>query len=477
MRPEEVLLLAAGLAVVISLLYYGNTRNRLTRTLSALSIAVLVVHFWRLRLYWQISAAYLAVILLGIMLITARKWSSSRIRSIAALLLIPLGFSTAALIVLPFFELPPPTGPLFVGTHIVHMVDEARADDSFPSGKRELMIQIWYPSAVNRGVRAPYRRLRETTLLSSYDAVLKTHSLLNAPILRESHPYPVILFNPAWEGQRTQNTFQMEDLASHGFVVVAIDHTHNSTPVAFPDGKIVRRSEPREIDDFSGPLEKQIAFGEQETITEAKDDIAVLNQLAAWSSSPGNIWYGLLDTNHTGAFGHSFGGSVAIEACFRDPRIRAALNIDGWMFGKIYREPLNKPLMMMYDSGWPFIQSDVEKERLSTYEGNRLDINDLNNLMRSFHDSGGYLLGIQDTKHMNFADRSLYSPFHKLTDSGTLNPKLVHSIINRYTLAFFSHTLRGTTEPLLNQTSPFPETYFRAYPDPRIQHSNNESNK
>lgn len=426
---------------------------------------MLVVHTWLLNVYWQIAPAYLATLLITFAAFQALRWSAPALRTAGASALVLLLGSIACLIVLPLFQLPKPTGPYAVGTCILHVVDPSRPDASFPSGHRELMVQVWYPTQARKGPLADYRRWKETTLLSSYDAVLKTHSRLNAPMARGTQPFPLLLFNPGWGGPRTQNTFQTEDLASHGFVVAAIDHTHNSAPVAFPDGQVLGSSEPHAIDDFTGlTLDQSIAFGVAELNTQTNDDLVVLNLLSRKAHDPHDPWFGLLDTDHTGAFGHSFGGAVAIEACFRDPRILAAMNMDGSMFGRIERGPLNKPLMVMYDSDWPFMQKDVDAERHSTRYEDVLDIRDLKSIMRSFEASGGYLIGIKGTKHMNFSDRSLYSPFGSLTDSGTINPAYADAVINRYTLAFFSHTLRGTKEPLLHEKSPFDAVDFRAWP-------------
>ncbi len=61
--------------------------------------------------------------------------------------------------------------------------------------------------------------------------------------MRQSHsevpPFFVLLFNHGWAGRRTQDTFLTEDLASHGYVVAAIDHTYNSVRVALPGDRIV----------------------------------------------------------------------------------------------------------------------------------------------------------------------------------------------------------------------------------------------
>jgi hypothetical protein len=51
-----------------------------------------------------------------------------------------------------------------------------------------------------------------------------------------------------------------------------------------------------------------------------------------------------------------------------------------------------------------------------------------------------------------------------MSGRGTVAPDRVHGILKAYTLAFFSHFLVGTREPLLDAgSSPFREVEFRHY--------------
>ena len=51
--------------------------------------------------------------------------------------------------------------------------------------------------------------------------------------------WPVVLFSTGYGLERQLYTGLVEDLASHGYVVVAIDHPHDANIVAFPDGHTV----------------------------------------------------------------------------------------------------------------------------------------------------------------------------------------------------------------------------------------------
>lgn len=468
MRLEDILLLLSLLAV--SGIYgFGRAQGRIWRLLSILILAAFLVgQIAFRRFYWQLFPADAALIILLVFCIFFHRIGTFSSKVVAALTLILTEISLVFLIVLPLFRLPAPSGPYIVGTRILCLVDSSRADHSFPSGHRELMVQVWYPAADAAQPVASYRRWKETTLLSSYDAFLKTHSHLNAPVASHEVPYPVLLFNPAWGGSRTQNTYQTEFLASHGYIVIAIDHTHNSSLVAFPNGQVVKAAPVQAIDDFTNStFDKQKTIAEHELDTQAKDDIFVLNSFAAMNENPHSPWFHSLDMNRVGAFGHSFGGATSIEACFRDPRIDAAMNMDGWIYGHIATSALDKPLFVMYEQGWPPDTQAYIEEAKSTQPYARTDIWDLHNLRRTMTEQGGYVLTLDHTRHMNFSDRSLYSPIRKLTDSGSMNPILAHSIINQYTLAFFDHVLKGRPEALLNPAhQPLADASFKEWPRP-----------
>jgi dienelactone hydrolase len=52
----------------------------------------------------------------------------------------------------------------------------------------------------------------------------------------------------------------------------------------------------------------------------------------------------LLDLHKVGAFGHSFGGATALEVAQRESRVRAAIDLDGDLFGTLAREGVSKHL-------------------------------------------------------------------------------------------------------------------------------------
>lgn len=458
MRPLEVALV---LVVVVSAcsVFAKRVSRGLLAALVVLDIAILSAHALFEGPHWQMLPAYLAVILFTAIVAAP----SVLFRRIAAAGMLLLAVATcAASAVMPMFRLPKPTGPYLIGTRILHLVDSQRLESvsGSPQKARELMVQVWYPAAPSHQPYAPYRLRSETTLLSSYQSVLATHSRWNAPVVSAGAGFPVILFNPAWTGRRTQNIFLVEDLASHGYVVVGIDHTGNSSPIAFPDGHVETTVYVPQMDFATNSLEEIEAEGERESNRQTADDIFVLNQLEKMNADPASPFYRRLDTEHVGALGHSFGGSVAAQASLDDSRIRSALDLDGSLWGEVQRKGLPKPFMMITEDGATY-PPELLKQSNELRIDDALDKSDAA-MIRMY---GGYRVVLHGSTHTSFTDHNLLSPFKSLSGVGTIPAGREYAIIRDYALAFFDKTLRGQDPPLLHQTgSPIPEAFVEIIP-------------
>jgi len=471
MRRFEFIL-AASLLVSIALLLPGHIRKgRLFAVALIFSILVVCIHAITEGLHWQLIPLYACIAILALVFLydfVIPRWLFRLCGITCAVLLIS---AIALSSVLPMFSLPEPTGPYKVGTRLLYLVDSSRLEihGPGPRGYRELMVQIWYPTDRPAGKLATYRRRAETTLLSSYMSVLKTHSYLDAPIAKAGAPFPVLLFNPAWKNPRTQNTFQFEDLASHGFVVASIDHTYNSQPVAFPDGRRITAQDAPEIGDFTHyTRQEMVDLGNRELAYQTADDRFVLDSLSTLNLDSASYYFARLNTDVAGAFGHSFGGAVAMEVCHSDPRVKAALNMDGWLFGTVAEKGLNKPLFIMSDENPAPPEQDLQSANSATRLSAEWERQDTQRISYTLETYGGFYLVIRNSRHMIFSDRALYSPVRSLRESGPVDSRAAHQIIESYTLAFFLKYLKGQHNLLLEQTpSPFAGTELRIYPRPK----------
>jgi len=233
--PLLEFILIALILLSAPLVLGSRKRSGAVIAISAVGLLVFLLHLVLEGAHWQMAPAYLAL-LLCLISSFVRGRRLYRLLSLVSILLVLA--ACAFSIYLPIFKLPEPTGSYAIGTEILPLVNDhpqvpgaASAD-----GKRPLMIQIWYPASQSKAHIAPYRILKETTHLSSYQSVIPTHARWNAPMAGGS--FPVLLLNPAWNGRRTYYMYLVEDLVSHGYIVVGIDHTGNSGPTAFPDGHL-----------------------------------------------------------------------------------------------------------------------------------------------------------------------------------------------------------------------------------------------
>jgi len=249
--------------------------------------------------------------------------------------------------------LPVPTGAYPVGEAGMHLVDPTRADPWRPDQHRELMIRLWYPAEESNGAVAawmpPDADQEENVYLAEHGVPPNTwtlgssHSHENAPASGAGGPFPLLLYSPGMDDDAGWNVAQAEDLASHGYIVAEINHTHEAFSVPFPDGRtehtMVPLDTPPQVmtDDL---LPARVA-----------DARFVLDQLTTTPEglSPAAP-EGLLnsvDGSKVGMFGHSLGGSTTAEAMREDPRIRAGVNLDGPILGPVVQSGLAQPLLML----------------------------------------------------------------------------------------------------------------------------------
>ncbi len=54
------------------------------------------------------------------------------------------------------------------------------------------------------------------------------NAYLEADPVQDGSLFPVLVFSHGWEGFKEQNIYQVEELASNGYVVMGISHTYGS---------------------------------------------------------------------------------------------------------------------------------------------------------------------------------------------------------------------------------------------------------
>jgi predicted dienelactone hydrolase len=163
-----------------------------------------------------------------------------------------------------------------------------------PLYDRPLKVEVWYPANIPDGVKE----------MVVYDEVLGTFGNPKRPIIpftfmgraaRNAPPqysegsFPLVIVSHGYVGSRFLLTYLTENLASKGYVVVAIDHTESTF--------------------------KDAAAFQSTLLNRAKDVLFVLNQMDDLSKKGSKSFLsGLVDANNTALIGYSMGGYGVLNA-------------------------------------------------------------------------------------------------------------------------------------------------------------------
>ncbi|GII05356.1 lipase [Planobispora takensis] len=260
--------------------------------------------------------------------------------------------------------LPEPTGPYRIGTLALHLVDHSRRDPWKPAKPaRELMVQLWYPARSVAGhARAPWlsagvAALQLRGLPAGTVRLPDSHGHLGAPVERSRGGRVVVLFSHGFGADRASGTALVEDLASHGYVVAAIDHTYDAGAVEFPDRRVethAASSPPPNFDDPQDPVATKAVAARQADVRFVLDRLGALNRgrdVPPGAHALPKGLKGAFDLSRVGVFGHSLGGATSAAAMHADARIRAGANLDGGMFGPVLRAGLDRPFLLIGSAG------------------------------------------------------------------------------------------------------------------------------
>ena len=344
---------------------------------------------------------------------------------------------------IPFNDIPKPTGNKNIATYSIELIDSNRLEwftDS-PNDLRKIMIQVWYPTNEYEGEKElyiDYGDIRIKALADQFDynpslfrklINIKTNSIKRAVPSNDSS-FPLIIFSHGLGGNRTQNTIMVEELASHGYVVIAIEHPYDANISIFDNGEIAdyrsginyqrRHSQKLTPEEFWAIRLPQLK-------TRASDVSFVINQIEI-GEFPSQLLK-IIDSDNIGIFGHSFGGATSIYSSYVDDRIDACINLDGWMVvvpDDIINNGIGKNFMYIGQEQWD----------------EKLNYQKLEAFIKSNPKSSKIL--IPGTTHYDFSDTPHMSKAAKLLKkSGQLNSSNLKNILNDLVVSFFNKNLKN----------------------------------
>jgi dienelactone hydrolase len=266
-----------------------------------------------------------------------------------------------------------PSGPYAVGAAALELIDRERpAHLEADATGRRLQLKVWYPA--ERGTGGDEERIWEDVRGDAHApalarAVLKclrarTASRPNARFVARAPTSNVVVYNHGLISFAAENTSLMQELASHGSTVVAIQHAEQLAELT-----ALRKAESAETKQADAELERQLvtvprtkrpqlAVGYYRAATStnrvvverAIDTSYVLDRLDTVVAAIPGVRSQAVDTSSAHLVGFSAGGAVATEAAKRDFRARSVVNLDGGMHGTLDTVRVRQPYLMLYSS-------------------------------------------------------------------------------------------------------------------------------
>lgn len=377
--------------------------------------------------------------------------------------------------------IPGPSGPHAIGTTRFDVGEPEYADPYAPSpAPRRVPVQAWYPAQpASGGAREPYLDDALVAALSDATGVPKfllsrrpSNSIVDAAAAQGR--FPVLVFNHGLGSFQKQSASLMEELASHGYVVLSVGHPFDSLVVQHADGAVVRQRRDlpawKAVEEGSKDLAKTLgevepllvrarAAQDPEGLREAMNALAkhpsyapllatlevwgrdtrvVLDNLARIDEGAGPApLRGALDRERVGLFGHSLGGILAGQLAMVDPRVRAGMSYDGAQLPAAGDGPYRLA------APFCFVYADTTKV------GGAAVTNDgMNDALLAEAPPGSCGASLRGAAHLNFTDMN--NSRMMAGALGEIDRGEMARLLRAMTVGFFDRHLRG--QPLTGFT-------------------------
>lgn len=319
-----------------------------------------------------------------------------------------------------------PTGPFAVGTLERTLADPTRTNRYRVKTNSSFVVTFWYPARPSAGKDfAPYmdRLLAERKAywgaFTNRVPALVSHSWRDVPFTESAEPFPVVIYSHGLGDQqghavRTENTEKVQELASHGYVVLAIDHT-DAYGVVLPPDHLIAGGNAWSFDFL------------KDRLVDVKFLLGYLEQINASDE----VFKGRLDLNRIGMMGWSFGGGTTAEACRTEEKIKAAVLLDAFL-----------------DAGWAVLKNGLAKPVISMNSGALISEN---TTLFNKSTSEAYLLSIRGADHDGFTDTYWIT-------APSAAARARSRAMNACMVSFFNKYLKGADDQLLqNPAMAYPE--------------------
>jgi pimeloyl-ACP methyl ester carboxylesterase len=258
-----------------------------------------------------------------------------------------------------------------------------------------------------------------------------TRAIIWTPISTK-RDLPGIIFSPGFGQAPANYSVMLAELASHGYVVVGVEHPHFKDPDTI------------ELYDVAPVLARQL--------------VSTLDHIVTDRGHPGSP-FARLDPKRIGVLGHSIGGGAAALACSMDERLKAGMDLDGTIFGSVVHTGMKQPFLLVRKH---IILSDsiIDPPRF-------LEQHDQASLHEDSvfaHTPTMYWLSVDHLDHMSFTDAALTADSKQRVQEMAglrLSAARTQEITSRFARDFFATYLSGVPRAVSLDKTPYGETQLK----------------
>ena len=359
--------------------------------------------------------------------------------------------------------LPRSSGPYSVGTATLRFVDTA-ALSSRTRLVRPITVRAWYPAVAGTGTGpAPYMSdpaLLDSMIANKYldepesemrgwkDLRLAARLAAKPAVSQTRTGWPVVTFSHGFGVSSIHYASLIQELASRGYVVLAVDHPNGGFALA-PDGSLLLPGRDslrvrRRADSLDDSPDSTLAWL---TKTWAREGALAVRRAAYFAVRAAGGWRLRLDTTRVAMIGHSIGGAAALEAC-RDQRIiSVCVDMDGQPFGDVEALGVGKPFLVLLSQPAritiPSKDSAEARHREEFAKMGRERDNLWTAIIALHPNVPSFVVSIEGTGHMTFSDAPFQLPSQLKDVGATLSPRDMDALVKSYLLDFLDHFLQG----------------------------------
>ena len=186
-------------------------------------------------------------------------------------------------------SLPQPTGPYLVGTYKQKLFDQNRPEIHFKNG-RLIPIQIYSPTTKGKHTLYP-KRLEENAPQVFSQIFYHVYSSETDISCLNQRKHPIIFLNHGLTAAMTDYSAIAEDLASNGYIVIAIQHQLNTD---------------------ADPIDEPASWKNHSLSLQAKVIDNILYVFEWLQSNQSTLFKGRIDCQKVGFIGHSLGSNALL---------------------------------------------------------------------------------------------------------------------------------------------------------------------